>query len=205
MSYSYLVVGLLVLFGAVGFWRGWLREIGTLAGLLVSWMVLVTVGEALVNAANRVYLIVGFIVRNGFDAPHPEGLIQALRRAPVVDPRHPDLFLGVLFVALAAVVYLAANRYVGPAANWSAQALGLLVGMANGYLVTYLVFHYFAPSARIKLTVSMSPSSVADLLGHYLPTILVAGVLVAIGIALLSSRRLSGKGSPRAVPGRTKG
>lgn len=205
MNYSYLVFALLLVFGAYGFWRGWLREVATLAGLLVGWMVLITAGETFVNIVNRIYLIVAFVVQDGFDARQPAAVINSLRRNPIVDPRHPDHFLGVIFVILAIAVFLAANRYVSTATSWSAQALGALVGLANGYLVIYLAFHYFAPTARLRLPVWMGAGGVADAFGRYLPTILVAGVILAIGIALISSRRLAGKGSPRAVPGRTKG
>lgn len=204
MIYSYLVMGALLLFGALGFWRGWLREIATLAGLLLCWMLLVSIGETFVSFVNRVQMIVVFVVRDGFDAGQPGALIQAIRRHPLVDPRHPDFFLGVLLAILTVALFLAANRFVAPAAGWSSQALGALVGLANGYLLTYLAFRYFAPSARINLAVSVNPSSVGDGLGQYLPTVLVAGVILAIGIALLSSRRLSPRAGSRA-PGRSRG
>jgi hypothetical protein len=205
VSYSYLIVALLIVFGAIGFWRGWLREAGTLAGLLVAWMVLIAAGEAFVSIANRIYLMAAFILQDGFDARQPATLIQSLRRNPLVDPRHPDLFLGIIFVVLGVVAFVAANRYIAPATGWPAQVLGCLVGLANGYLVTYLGFHYFAPTARVRLPVWLGAGDAADALGRYLPTLLVAGVLLAIGVALLSSRRFGGKGSPRVAPGRTKG
>ncbi len=205
MIYSYLIVALLIVFGAIGFWRGWLREVGTLAGLLLGWMIVIAAGEAFVNVTNRLYLMIAFILQDGFDARQPAALIQSLRRNPIVDPRHPDLFLGVVFAVLAVVAFVAASRYIAPATGWSSQALGSLVGVANGYLVTYLALHYFAPTARVRLPIWPGAGDAADALGRFLPTLLVAGVLFAIGVALLSSRRFPAKGSPRAAPGRTKG
>lgn len=205
MIYSYLIVGVLVLFGALGFWWGWLRSVAVLAGVLVIWMVLASVGEALIGLTNRLYLIVAFIIRDGFDARQPGAVIETLRRNPAVDPSHPDFFLGVIYVVLTVLVFLAASRHVAAAASWSAQALGALVGLADGYVLTYLAFHYFAPAVRVRLPALMSTTDVGDVLGRYLPTLLVAGVILAIGIALLSSRRLSGKGNPRPAAGRTKG
>src|SRR6185437_17172391 len=114
MSYSYLVIGGLVVFGALGFWRGWLREIVTLAGLLVAWMILDSTGGALVGFVNRVYLTLGFVIRDGVDAAHPTTLILALRQSPLLDPRHPDLYLGLLMTMAAAGVYYAAIRLVAP-------------------------------------------------------------------------------------------
>ena len=205
MSYSYLVIGVLLVFGALGFWRGWLREIGTLAGLLVAWLVLVSAGETFVGITNRLWLIAAFTLRDGYDSPAPGALIQSLRERAPLDPRHPDFFLGIIFALLAVIVFIAANRFVARATTWSSQALGTLVGLANGYLLAYLGFHYFAPSARVNLAVSMNPADVADALGRYLPTVLVAGVVVAIGIALVSSRRITSRGSARPTPGRSRG
>ncbi|MGH2461489.1 MAG: hypothetical protein ACRDIY_21750 [Chloroflexota bacterium] len=205
MSYSYLIFAALVIFGAVGFWRGWLREVVTLASLLVVWMILDALGQTLVGFVNRVYLTLGFVARDGVDAAHPTALIQALRQNPLVDPRHPDFFLGVLLTVAVISIYFAASRFVAPAAGWSAQALGVLVGFANGYVVTYLGFRFFAPGARFELAFSLSPNGVADSLGRLLPTVLVAGVVLAVGIALLSGRRAASRGSGRPAAGRSKG
>ena len=205
MSYSYLVIGGLVLCGAIGFWRGWLREIVTLAGLLVAWMIVDSFGGALVGFVNHIYWTFGFVLRDGVDSAHPTELIRALRQSPLVDPRHPDLYLGLLMTVAAVSVYDAASRFVAPSAGWSAQALGTLVGFANGYLVTYLGFRFFAPGAHVNLAFSMNPEGVADALGRLLPTVLIAGVVLAIGIALLGGRRLAPRGSTRPATGRSKG
>jgi len=205
MNYSYLVAGILGLFVAVGFWRGWLREIGMMGGLLVSWLIVTTAGGSFVSAVNRIYLIAAFIVDGGFDARQPTALIQQLRVHPLIDPRHPGFLLGIVFLAMAGASFVLANRFVAAAGNRSAQALGALVGLANGYLTAYLAFHYLAPSAPVHLPLAVSSSDAADVLGRYLPTLLVAGVAVAIGIALLSSRRLGSKTSPRPAAGRSKG
>lgn len=205
MSYSYLVIVGLVFLGAIGFWRGWLREIVTLASLLVVWMILDALGGALVGFVNHVYLTLGFVARDGVDSAHPAALIQLLRQSPLVDPRHPNFYFGVLMTVAVVAVYYAASRFVAPAAGWSSQALGALVGLANGYVVTYLGFRFFAPDARVNLAFSMNPDGVADSLGRLLPTVLIAGVVLAIGIALLSGRRLAPRGSARSVAGRSKG
>jgi hypothetical protein len=195
VSLTYLVVAILVGFGALGFWRGWLREVTTLAGLLVAWMAVVAIGDALIAVANRVSLIVRFTLRGGFDLAAPDGLLQALRQSPAVDPRRPETFLGLLFAALALLAYLAATRFAPPPRSVAGRALGVLVGLANGYLVSYLGLRYFVPAAHLSLPIALGASQVADTLGRYLSTLLVVGVIAAIGIALLSSGRLSARGS----------
>ena len=203
MILSYLVIGVLAVFGVIGFWRGWLREVATLAGLLVSWMLLITLGETFIGLVNRLFLMAAFTLRGGFDARDPSLLLRELRQRPLVDPRHPDLFLGLLVLLLAAAAFAAANRLVARASGWSAQGLGALVGVANGYLIAYLSLHYLAPAQPAGLAPGVNAWSVAETLGQYLPTVLLVGVGLAVVIALISSRRLSGRSSPR--PARSKG
>ncbi len=205
MNLTYVVAVVIVVFGAIGFQRGWLREVGTLASLLLAWFILIALGDTLVGLVNRLQLMVEFTLRGGFDASAPGALLQEIRHHPLLDSRHPDGFLGVLFVVLAALAYLGALRFAPAAASASARILGALIGLVNGYLVTYLCLRYLAPTTLAITAIPWNPGGVVDLLGRYLPTLLVVGVLLAIGIALISSKRLGGRGSPRPAPSRAKG
>lgn len=204
MSIDYLLAALFVVFAAIGFWRGWLREVGTLAGLLVAWMAIVSVGATLVGLVNRVHLMFAFFLDGGFDSGRADVLLLALRQHPAVDPRRPATFLGILFGILAVLAYLAANRFAPSASGTSARGLGVLAGLANGYLVIYLGLRYLAPGIRLTIPFLPSTAGAADALGQYLSAVLVLGVILTIGIALLSSRRLSGKGAGRSGGGRAK-
>jgi hypothetical protein len=205
VSYTYLVIIGIVLLALLGFQRGWLREIATLGGLLLSWLMVLALGGALVSIANRVVLIVRFTVLGGFDSSNPDFLLESLRRAPPLDPRRPDVVLGILFVLFAAGAFFAAIRFAPPATAFSARALGLLIGIANGYLVCYLVLRFLVPAARVSFAVPLLPSDTEIPLGRYLPTVLLVGVLGAIGVALLSSKRLGGRSTGRVAAGRAKG
>lgn len=195
-----VILGIILICGGVGVWRGWLREVATLAGMLLAWLILITAGGALVSVVNRLYVMAVFVGRGGFDSRQPGPLLLSLREHPLVDPRQPDVLFGVLFLILSAGVFLLANRYAAPVTGWSAQALGGLVGLANGYFFSYLSLHYLAPAQRVGLSAPLSASGVADALGRYLPTVLVAGVVVTIAIALLSSRRSPSRASVRPAP-----
>jgi hypothetical protein len=203
--YTYLVVVGIVLFALLGFQRGWLREIATLGGLLLAWLIVLALGGAFVAGLNRVYLMARFTIEGGFDLSSPGSLLDALRRAPLLDPRRPDIVLGILFVALATGAFLAAVRFAPPASAASARALGLLVGMANGYLVCYLAIRFLVPAARLGFAIPLVPGDAAIALGQYLPTVLLVGVVLAIGLALLSSKRLGGRSAGRVAAGRAKG
>ncbi len=205
MIYTYIVVAAIVLFAIVGFMRGWLREIATLAGLLGSWLAVLALGGAFVGFVNRVYLIARFIIAGGFDSSSPGIILDSLRREPLLDPRHPDIVLGLLFVVFAVASFAISTRFAPAASAASARALGLLVGVANGYLVSYLALRFLVPAARVGLAVPLNPGDAVDSLGRSLPTLLLAGVVVAIAIALVSSKRIGGKSVARVSPSRAKG
>ena len=205
MIYPYVVLGIIVVVAALGFQRGWLREIATLGGLLVAWLCVTSLGGIVISVVNRLALIARFTLEGGFDSPAPGGLLDVLRRTPVVDPRRADTFLGVVFVVLAIVAFVVAGRFAPASGAASGRALGVLIGLANGYLVSYVGLRYLAPSARSGLDLALFPASLVDGLGRYLPTLLIAGVVITIAIALLSSRRGPSRGNSRLAPGRAKG
>ena len=205
MIYPYVVLVIIIGLAALGFLRGWLREIATLGGLLVAWLCVTSLGGIVVGIVNRLALIARFTLEGGFDSPAPAGLLDLLRRTPVVDPRRADTFLGVLFVVLAIAAYVAASRFAPVSGAASGRALGALLGLANGYLVSYVGLRYLAPGARSGLDLALFPASLVDGLGRYLPTLLIAGVVITIAIALMSSRRGSSRGTSRIAPGRARG
>src|ERR671935_15967 len=84
-------------FGAVGFRRGWLRELATLGGLLLCWLLLALFGLTLVAWANRLGLMAAFTWHGGFDLGDPAPLMRSLRAQPAIDPWRPELFHLVLF------------------------------------------------------------------------------------------------------------
>jgi hypothetical protein len=203
--YTYLVVAGIVLFALLGFQRGWLREVATLGGLLLGWLIALALGGAFVATVNRIVMMARFTLAGGFDSTSPGILLEALRREPLIEPRHPDLVIGALFIVLAAAAFLAAMRFAPSVATFSGRALGFLVGMANGYLVCYLALRFLVPAARVSFAVPVLPTEAELPLGQYLPTVLLAGVLVTIGLALLSGKRIGGKSGGRVAAGRARG
>jgi hypothetical protein len=205
LSFTIVVAVAVLLFGLLGFRRGWLREVSTLAGLLVAWLILVAAASPIINVLNRLYWMIRFTAAGGFDSDSPAAVVQELRHQPLVDPRHPGVFLAALFCILAVVAFVAANRFAPPAASAAARGIGVLVGIANGYLVAYLGLRYLSGAGLAGPLLSANPTGVVDLLSRYLPTVLLVGVVLAIAIALLSSRQLGGRPSSRAASSRAKG
>lgn len=194
---TYVVAIVVLVFAGLGFWRGWLREAATLAGLLLSWSLVVFLGHALIDFLNRLFMILAFIVQDGFDARSPGALIEELRRNPPIDPGHPEAVFALLFVALLGLTYLGTARYVARADGLRGRVLGALVGISDGYLVVYLFLRFVAPVLGLGLEWS-GFDVVSTVLERNLTTLLVVGVSLIVGIALLSSSGAPTKGRSRA-------
>ncbi|HEX5416504.1 MAG TPA: hypothetical protein VFZ25_12615 [Chloroflexota bacterium] len=192
-----------LIFAAIGFQRGWLREVATLGGLLASWLVIVVVGPLLVWVVNRLALMIAFTVDGGFDSGAPEVLLRHLRAMPLVDPREPTAVVGVALVALVAAAYLGSNRWVEGAGAPRGRILGCLASLANGYLVTYLALRYLLPPQG-SFPILHGLTQVANALGSFLPTALLGGVIVTIGLALLSTRGAVSRGGGRVSRARAR-
>lgn len=201
----YVVAIILAGFVALGFWRGWLREASALAGLLVIWSLLLVVGQALIGSVNRLFLILAFTVRGGFDSPSPGAVIEELRRAPLVDSRHSDVVNAVLFVVLVGVIYVASQRFVAPVSTLGGRLLGGLVGLAEGYLLVYLALRFVAPIAGLGVPRWAGVALITNLLERNLSTLLIVGVALIVGIALLSTSRAPSRGRGRPSPSRPRG
>ncbi|HEV8636921.1 MAG TPA: hypothetical protein VG370_22100 [Chloroflexota bacterium] len=190
-------------FGALGFRRGWVRELATLGGLLLSWLVLALFGLRLVGWANKLGLIAAFTWRGGFDLADPAPLMGALRAQPAIDPWRPELFHLALFAIGAAAAYAAGGRLAaGPRATADA-ILGALAGALNGYVLAYVLLDYLRIGPRLPGTLGPMAGDAVGVLGRHVATVAIAVVVGAVAIALLTGRRGAGLGSRKA--GRTGG
>jgi len=192
-----------LVFAAIGFQRGWLREVATIGGLLASWLFIVVVGPLLVWLVNRVAMMIRFLFAGGFDSSAADALLRHLRESPLVNPAEPTAVVGVALIALVAAAYLASNRWVEGAGALNGRILGALAALANGYLVLYLALRYLLPPQG-SFPVLHGLTQVANALGSFLPTALLGGVIVTIGLALLSTRGAVTRGGGRATRPRAR-
>jgi len=182
----------LVAAGTLGFRRGWVREVATLGMLLLSWLVVVALGFSIVGSIDKLALMLAFTWQDGFDAADPAAVLRELRLAPAIDPWHADWFYAALFL-LGVVGAYVLSSHLGARGETAVDALlGGLAGAVNGYVVAYVLLGYLQAGAR--------GGAVADgfsLLGGYAATVVVAVVVGAVAIAMLTSLRGTALGAKR--------
>ncbi|HEY3082863.1 MAG TPA: hypothetical protein VGM69_23490 [Chloroflexota bacterium] len=190
-------------FGALGFRRGWVREMATLGGLLLSWLFLALFGLTLVGWANKLGLMVAFTWRGGFDVADPSPLMRALRSQPAIDPWRPELFHLVLFAAGAAAAYLASGRLAARPRVTAEAILGALAGALNGYVLAYVLLDYLRIGQRLPGAFGLLGGDSVGVLGPHVATVAIVVVVGAVAIALLTGLRRAGLSGRKA--GRTGG
>jgi hypothetical protein len=185
----------LLAFGTLGFRRGWVRELATLGGVLLSWLLVVALGLTFVDWANRLVLIARFTWDGGFDLADPTGLLRTLRAEPAIDPWRPELFLLVVFAIGLIGAYYAAGRLAAAAGTTSDAVLGALAGALNGYVLSYVVLSYLGVGQRLPAPIG---SAATDVVGPHLTTVAIVVVAGAVGIALMTGLRGTGLKRGRA-------
>lgn len=186
---SYWPIALaLVAFGAIGVRRGWVREVATLGGLLLTWLIVFAFGITIVGWVNRAALVLSFTWAGGFDAADPLLLVRTLKAAPLIDPWRPEALYFALFSFGGGVAYLAGNRLTARVTSSSEMVLGALAGGLNGYVLAYVGLGYLRGPANDGFV----------LLGSYGTMLVVAAVVAAVAFALVSSLRPQPKRSGRA-------
>jgi hypothetical protein len=166
----------LLAFGTLGFRRGWVRELATLGGVLLGWVIVAALGLTLVDWANRLVLIARFTWAGGFDLADPSGLLRALRAEPAIDPWRPELFLLVVFALGVAAAYVAGGKLATRPGGTPDAVLGALAGALPSPL----------------------GAAATDAVGPHLTTVAIVVVAGAVGIALMTGLRGAGLSAKRA-------
>jgi hypothetical protein len=193
---SYWPVALaLLVFGALGLRRGWVRELATLGLVLLAWLIVFAFGLSIVGVLNRVALIATFTWQGGFDAADPGPLLRALRSAPAIDQWHPEGLYLLLFGLGAVAAYALGNRLASRVRSPAEAVLGGLAGAVNGYVLAYVALGYLHGALRAPTSEPLA------ILGGYATTLAVTVVAAAVAFALMASTRgpaLKAKRSGRA-------
>lgn len=175
----------IIVFGVIGFQRGWKREVITLAFTLTGILFLMFGSLAL---AQLVYVNVPRATQALFNG----GVEPAGSTTPIYssDPR-VAISTGVAFIAFIALGYFVSAKAMPRPANPAERVWGIIPAVITGYAILTFITTAFGRAALFTVNVN-TPNQ--NLIGSYLLIIFVV-IIVAVIVALITA---SAKKSPPA-------
>ena len=169
-------------FGLIGFWRGWRREVISLAFALTGVLfLLLNGGQAL---AELVFVKLPIIFHD---------LISS---SPMSAPPKPDatavlVVTLITFVVIVVAGYLIGNRAFpgGKALQPADRLLGILPGLITGYFLITYISNTFANSHLITVGVNTPTETVIT---NYVPILIIVAIVVVVaGLVIARSKKPS--------------
>ena len=171
----------IIVFGIIGFMRGWRREVISM-GFVLAGVLLLTI------ASNLVVQLVFVRIPEIFQYI-TTGKVQG---SPPSQSTNSVLILNlIVFALIVAVGYIVGNRaFKGPLTPGE-RLLGIVPGLVTGFFLVYYISNTFTASHLITLGVG-TPTQNA--LSNYIPLLfLVAVVLVIVGLIASRARKAPAK------------
>jgi len=190
-----LMALILGVFGLVGFRRGANRELLTLVGVAISFVLLTQLLDSLAPLVNRFHRLGRFALQGGLTADDPTvawGQVKGLP-ALIESDAHKRNLGTLVFALLVAVSYYVGFRAAPGANNGMSRVLGLLLGAVNGFIIASYLFRYALVTT--KATIELSSGEMRETLmsgetiGRIATLLIVA--LIALGLYGATRRRSS--------------
>lgn len=164
-------------FGLLGFWRGWRREVVSLAFALTGVLFLLLNGGTALT--QLVFVKMPLVIHDIFST------------GPVTTPSQPSsgdelIVTLITFVVIVVVGYLVGNRAFPGGKNLPAaeRLLGILPGLITGYFLIVYLSNIFANSHLITLGVNTPNENVIT---NYVPLLIIVAIVVVV-LGLIASR-----------------
>ena len=167
----------IVAFGLIGFWRGWRREVISLAFALTGVLfLLLNGGDALAQLA---FVKTPLIIHDIFSS------------GPMATPSKPDsnavlLVTLITFVVIVVAGYLIGNRAFPGGKNLptAERLLGVLPGLVTGYFLITYIANIFSKSPLITVGFGTPTQNVVT---NYVPILIIVAIVVVVA-GLIASR-----------------
>lgn len=196
VDYAVLMWMVIVLFGMVGFFRGWWKE-GLTTGLLTLLVVLLKfpgLAECVVNTINKLLkLLYIAIIAHSLDIERIAEVAKEIGEIPIkIDATDYRVYfvglIGVLIVSYIMGKIGVNSKVIGP--NLLGALLGAIFGLLNGFTVVslvreYMVGRYLPGAAAEAATITSISLTVEDMPTPGIAEGWVPWLLVAIGALLL--------------------
>ena len=158
LQYLIVIATALTASTMIGLKRGWRGQLMAFIPIVSIWGVLQVKMEALVSTVNSTYKGLLFFASCGSQADTSACLESSgVAHAMLVDPASADqsrLLLLLFFVSTVALVFILVMRFGRPPASLVQRLMGALLGVANGFTLSYLVLPLLSYGQRINLPVA---------------------------------------------------
>jgi hypothetical protein len=166
IQYLIVIVAALAVSIAVGLKRGWRGQVMAFVPIVVVWALLGVNKDGLVGSVNAGYRGLRVFLACGSQSDSQSCLESAgVAGAALVDPGNPEqvrLLLLLFFVCTVALVFLFVTRFGRRPTSLVQRLLGAVLGVANGFTLSYLVLPFLPYRQEIILPTS-SASAAEDL------------------------------------------
>lgn len=184
-----IALAVIVLFGAIGYRRGLLRELVAAPAILVAPLVGPWLGTVLRPWVNRLHKLFLFARFGGLATDDLTAVLGKVKQVqPLISTKEDVLRLGVvLFMTIIACGYLLGEWRIKGPADRAMRLLGALMGALNGYMLVQIVLPRFW-SAQFAIVV-VPTASVLQLFHGQLAVALVIAFVVLVVFALRLARK----------------
>jgi ABC-type transport system involved in multi-copper enzyme maturation permease subunit len=175
---------------AVGLKRGWKGQLMAFVPIVVLWGLLGAKKESLINAVNGTYKGLLFFTACGSQADSGACLQSSgIAKALLVHPASADqsrLLLLLVFVSAVVLVFALVVRFGRPPTSLIQRLMGAVLGVANGFTLSYLLLPLLPYRQQINLPVASAGERALPDMTQGLPSSLgLPPVSVAVVVLVL--------------------
>jgi uncharacterized membrane protein required for colicin V production len=190
-----LMALILGVFGLIGFRRGANRELLTLVGVAISFVLLTQLLDDLSPIINRLHKLGRFALGGGIMADDPTIVWGQVKGLPglIATEAHQRNLGALLFALLTSASYYIGFRAAPPASTPMSRFLGLLLGAVNGFIIASYLFRYALVTTKATIELSSGEMRETVMSGQTIGKIvtLLIVALIAFGLYGATRRRSS--------------
>lgn len=163
------VFSILLIAAFIGLWRGWMREVITMAIVLAVILFLSTIGNGLLYRFIFVNLAAAFRDLLG------GGSVSVASYNPPANGEGSTFFMLSTFTILTGIGYLVGHKAGRPPTAASHRLVGIIPGAINGIAITFYTVTHIIPNLQVN---AQGPNSGS--VNSYLPTVFGIGLVFLI-------------------------
>ncbi len=190
LQYLIVIATSLTASTAVGLKRGWKGQLMAFVPIVVLWGLLGVKKESLISAVNATYKGLLFFTSCGSQADTGACLQSSgIAEAMLVDPGNADqsrLLLLLVFVSAVVLVFALVVRLSRPPTSLIQRLMGAVLGVANGFTLSYLLLPLLPYRQQIDLPVASAAGQELPNIAQGLPgSLSLPPVSVAVVVLVL--------------------